>query len=1623
MLKPLLRIIPSYSGNVKINCQISDYVYDKRYTNAKNESIDVYECRVRNAFIDTASTSLSRKKVKCSLLGGSYDYDLRTFFTYNKDTFYNSGFDFLRTDIEKIDRTINQYQRNIDLEYGCKRISLKENGYQYEFFAPIYIDDISSLPDSFTISLSFSTGTYNIIKELKVVLNDVSSNSRYNYLYTYLKKYLSKVDNKVGTLMDSNNSLILYGIDLNKGGMCMTVDSGVSDLFSKQQTINNFDATIATAYKRCNMAMKQVIPLSFQFNIDDVLTYKEKSLLLKSPIQVSGYYELNGHDIPLYDFSNDYDKYVEDVYKMDEKTGVLTWISGSVPNIMGDKFPSLNECTIRDYQYSNKLSKMYTRWKLLQSDDNHPYIVNTSFAFNRNQDSQILYGLYPKETSPIQSLAIEQKDDRYNYSLIVPIDENKKYYTGQYSEIPNLYRKSVESYQFNWFDIIDSNSSDWKSNIYWGDVINNKCYYNGIIHDLSLITNKSTENINIDKFAVVLNPILNDVVDSVTSKDLCMPIHTILTDSSEYYKRNAFTNSRVILKMLGIENKNSNWLYSNENDSNVNSELVVGNIYKKSQPSTYSTAYIYDKNDLCTYAYLSDPYARYLDPNEIGLDLDDINKYYDGSALLSYMDVVRKELRYSNILDWCKKEDVKVSYTDIVTETANILKSNIDNLLLLGASGNELITSTYLIQGNELIDFHVPGILCDDNGHVIMSGNHSYISNTYIMKRNTFTFLPDNTIDYSTYTSEYALIGDPATTMVITCSYDEVPNWEERYPSIKGNWIGYTDATNKIMFSLTYEILTSKPFLDPIYNLISASTISKLSPAPCGIVNMLDPSLSYIMIPNYPTSSYLSYNASIYNSSCYFVKNTSIEDMAYRNIEADMITYINTSKIYDIKKVGNKESKEWQMVHTARVMHDKVTSMILSYIETKDKFSFLPVAFNNTNPFAYKVFVKKDSKMSSSNIININNVTKVDDVLWIDVYNMNAVLEEYKQRTGIECKTLMRYPKRFKAKFLSKEHLYWWYTELVADENRKRPVNFAEKWSSRVYIKTKNIVLEENRLKVKDCYKSIKNTEYPKSFKEFFELLKYDPIKNIWKIGENGDPIELVFDCNFVRVNSKIYGPGKLIDLSDSKQHTYKDLYIYRIERESDWEGSFIQGMKSRYINPNIDDVSDIEISETNSCLIPLFNEIYQQEKNDTSIYAIYKLEGLQEVRVLDNEGKYIDSLQRYSQYNSNCLIELTDETLKVLSEPIERNGKWFKSRFETITGKILNNCLWSNLAKNVIGLDKEEDELNLGLENFNTFTKNGNNYGYYKINYKVDNTLSSMELSARTLVSSKDDPNERYIDNIVKYVKYINGVNIDTNKPYFIKILKELMPMMKKNPCSILSAISTITNPTTLQFTNRYSTSLCENYIDKQFQPTETNISFNNVSGYKYKLTRYFGDIVPVIQKRNSLSNIWNLKYKNVDTNLLNTGKYNSIGDTPIYATNISITEYEPHYIYTISDNEKVKNYNYKANKKEGKFIKYDTYTPLEYKHFNNSRMLLLPSLLTYILPYYIDYDKLKEEEDNEHTLNVFRKLINMKSISDDDYLFLYKYYTVSYDSIPVKLNAVKDAKLWKLKYIFELK
>lgn len=455
MFKPLLKTIPSLSGNMKLVCKLEGY-------EKKSSDTYIYDCYVNNACLTSISNDLYDKNIEVNLKNNSFEYDVKKFYLYYASVFYKTNFNYSKVNIPVIDFSSNINSNNQDFNYGCKRVSYMKSDNQFAFFAPIYIESLEDLKGKyFLISCTFNK-TYKLTKYIKI---DISNVNTENYLADYLARYASKIDDKVIYLSSSYKN-IYYGIDLRNGGFVKVEDNISQNLYNKYFTINDFDATINNGFKRNYLMMKQILALSFYFDPQNLLYDFEKKIFNNAEIVISGqWYDENNNPISFYNFSDDYSLYKEDIFNLYYKNE-YKYVDTDI-NIMNIGYPGCNESSSENYKYVNTVAKNYNRWKLKYSNDEYPYIINNNFAFSYNQQSLYLYKEFPSMYTAMEAYVKLVSNTEYNMLLDyeniydtdhVTILNNKDKYFQLYNNkyISNFF----DLFIYSEYDIIDNVSLD-----------------------------------------------------------------------------------------------------------------------------------------------------------------------------------------------------------------------------------------------------------------------------------------------------------------------------------------------------------------------------------------------------------------------------------------------------------------------------------------------------------------------------------------------------------------------------------------------------------------------------------------------------------------------------------------------------------------------------------------------------------------------------------------------------------------------------------------------------------------------------------------------------------------------------------------------------------------------------------------------------------------------------------------------------------------------------------------------------------------------------------------------------------------------------------------------------------
>jgi len=236
MFKPLLRTLPLLTGNIMLDCQLEEYIQDKK-------DLNMYVSNVRKASLKPLQNKIYNKKLNVDLLNGSWEFDVKRYYKYYSNYFYLKNFLINTSDYKTLDiyeKNETQDSRNKDYEMGAKRIQYSQHNSQFNIFAPIWVENENDIPDYIDISFIFGNNTE---KHVKI---NIGNKSGKNYLYNYIYKFLKKIDNNIIFCMPKTNQAAYSGIDLQNGGIVTVKDDVFGILYNNQNTMNNFDYTVCS---------------------------------------------------------------------------------------------------------------------------------------------------------------------------------------------------------------------------------------------------------------------------------------------------------------------------------------------------------------------------------------------------------------------------------------------------------------------------------------------------------------------------------------------------------------------------------------------------------------------------------------------------------------------------------------------------------------------------------------------------------------------------------------------------------------------------------------------------------------------------------------------------------------------------------------------------------------------------------------------------------------------------------------------------------------------------------------------------------------------------------------------------------------------------------------------------------------------------------------------------------------------------------------------------------------------------------------------------------------------------------------------------------------------------------
>ena len=1622
MFKSLLRTFPTLSGNFTLSCKLNHYL--------DTEDKDIKDAYIVNATLEPLQNNIYSKNIDVTLTNGSYEFDVRKFYNAYNNTFFEDNYvEDLKLYPYYLNNNDSNDDRNKDYEYGCKRIPYALYKYQFSFYAPIYIDNVDDLPDYFQIVIKYSK---SFSKKINVYINKDYIG---NYLKYYLTKYIGKIDNNVIFCQPYNNKAIYWGLNVDKeGGLVKYEYNDIAMLYEKQNSINNFDYILSQGFSYNKLIMRQIIPLSFMFNINDILTTSEKLALKYEAFTIYGAYYKNGVKCNFYDFDCNYDEAYIDYLEYDKNTG--KYILNANKNVMDIDYPGLRESKFYGYSLTNKLHKKYGRWILNQSNyphnfNNHDYIANLNWSYSNLQDECLRYGEYPTEFNDIHpegyilnndfKVPIDEDIDRYYNEYIV---KHYKFY--QVSNNFTKYKILMRNYYSHWYNIYVDFNNIYNRDDLWVDVDNSDnysykslAYYNGILYDLK---DKLDDSFKVDKFAIFVNPIFNQLTLN---------------------KLNGITKAKTLLSL----NKLSN--LSLLNNDLFYDKYVAGSPQDIDfvHPAKYNN-YVYINNDINIY---KDNKGTYVNKN----DYYTHNRYFRVNDLLLYIKDKNKPFyKYKNELinnsvEFFEKLPLNnnINMFEFDTETNLYKFIYFDELF---AEKDSWLKDKLYIQIDNTGEKHK---IVDLGSKFFFNWNEEssdkyvlYVKDKFISYSKLLNIIKKEFSSYNNYPDDF-----------IAYEYDvnkdgEIDNLDKEeikkiiaYSNDLSEIQKYTllkdfDFNNDSIMSdedvimITNAIYNIKMYLKnlPEYNyfpyLVDNGTIMYDFIDKCIFQVKDQKNTKYNDLYKYETNFiYVDYN----NLLTFLRKTKNTDGHYYSNIARIIENYNSTEKESYIKeyharflnKMHIKEyikniykQKDWfRKIYVKKRFLLRDDTKNYENLEIKDKYISLYgylKSLNNyekqiiTNEELYKLQNDKEYFLSCISdtrddndkfTITINDTTVFLDLCFYqlfirltkDLYDF--IIVDYKSE--LEKLSDNSY---YKPDIDYIHYLYLYRLDTCVDT-----------YASTVYLDDKNstqkIKINElnnlynlnlvNEYNIEEylvpMFDSIYITDYDKL--ELYKMLTSNKITTFDYTVENGSGSHIE---TFYQYNNNYY--PFVYELSDVVPWLLRELYT-------------IEQFRNNY---NI--ASDSKIIcyllwlLLSHCVINLNEYIIY---DDSLLFDMF--DNIDTTNFKYNDKYYSeDTYEDITKNIFNYIFEIiyVDNKLQITAETFmyhiqkEYHELFYNIIIDYITNET-NNYLYSvyNILNVYTSIDNEET-FNNNL-NLNTFKKNGLTYGYYLINIEFDNS----NISFNFINDEKYDMIFNTIDNHI-----LNNYTIN-------KYFKNIDPFLNVD---MFNEASRFIMNKTIMYPHKFFTNIRFRYNENTKNIDEIKKEYQK----KIKLIRYLGHITPKFNKIvDKLDNIWGITFR--DEQIINSEEQKII-------KNNNANIYNSGYLNvlvkkTIPENKDGKKIiKPKKNIPNTKLINIKHH---EYKHFNDNKVYNLVEEFSLYNNTKILLDDIKTQENIEIIQEYFKKYLNdikikyqIPNLDEKLILFLFNRYNVKCISHQVRQLGyiIKDSeKLYTLEYRFTLK
>lgn len=338
------------------------------------------------------------KYVVDNLLNYPHIENIKKFYETTRSSFYKSYTDPILESDAFLPLGYNEETSETTYEMGCRRVSQRLYGKQFEFLCPVWIeqiDDINQLEFEFQVCVNDKQTKPLYIRRVSFNENEKLSQYFNNYIQDGVK-----LNTGIDWVFSINKDKCqVNGLDV-QNGIYKTIE--LFDLWttlsSRERPLLEFNNMIINKLNAYNLITPQLFNFNLCFNYEDILNPYLYSELHKHPIYINVVVRLNGDVLEMRDiFSNH--EYLDKPYlhlpklelTSNNQLEVITQTSGE--NLLN----YLNDDKCYTLINKNKILQNTCHWRYSSGSNSHFNLYNGFSSIFKSQSGQIINVPYYNE--------------------------------------------------------------------------------------------------------------------------------------------------------------------------------------------------------------------------------------------------------------------------------------------------------------------------------------------------------------------------------------------------------------------------------------------------------------------------------------------------------------------------------------------------------------------------------------------------------------------------------------------------------------------------------------------------------------------------------------------------------------------------------------------------------------------------------------------------------------------------------------------------------------------------------------------------------------------------------------------------------------------------------------------------------------------------------------------------------------------------------------------------------------------------------------------------------------------------------------------------------------------------